>query len=48
MTAGQAALLLLVDRYRAGMLDACVSLLAIHKLLYFLQEVATSIRNISA
>lgn len=38
MTPGQAALLLLAERYLAGMLDPCLNLLAIHKILYFLQQ----------
>ncbi|MEQ8820949.1 MAG: macro domain-containing protein [Sumerlaeia bacterium] len=37
MTAGRAALLGLMDRYLDGLLDPFVSLLEIHKLLYFLQ-----------
>ena len=37
MTLGQAALIALMDRYLKGLLDPVVSLLEIHKLLYFLQ-----------
>lgn len=37
MTMGQAALIALMDRYLKGLLDPFVSLLEIHKLLYFLQ-----------
>ncbi|HSY51034.1 MAG TPA: macro domain-containing protein [Thermoanaerobaculia bacterium] len=38
MTMGRAALILLMDRYLKGFLDPFVSLLEIHKLMYFLQE----------
>jgi len=38
MTPGRAALLGLMRRYLAGMMDASVTLLEIHKLMYFLQE----------
>lgn len=38
MTIGQAALLVLMDRYLKALLDPFVSLLEIHKLMYFLQE----------
>jgi O-acetyl-ADP-ribose deacetylase (regulator of RNase III) len=38
MTMGRAALILLMDRYLKGLLDPFVSLLEIHKLMYFLQE----------
>jgi O-acetyl-ADP-ribose deacetylase (regulator of RNase III) len=38
MTVGRAALLGLIRRYLAGLMDASVSLLEIHKLMYFLQE----------
>lgn len=44
MTAGQAALLLMVERYLRGMLDPGVSLLAVHKLLYFLQQAGQPLR----
>jgi O-acetyl-ADP-ribose deacetylase (regulator of RNase III) len=37
MTAGRAALVALMDRYLKGLLDPFVSLLEIHKLVYFLQ-----------
>ena len=37
MTAGRAALVGLVDRYRKGLLDPFVTLLEVHKLLYFMQ-----------
>lgn len=38
MTAGRAALVELIHRYLNGLLDPFVSLLEIHKLMYFLQE----------
>lgn len=38
MTMGRAALILLMDRYLKGLLDPFVSLLEMHKLMYFLQE----------
>lgn len=38
MTPGRAALVGLIARYLAGLLDPFVSLLEIHKLMYFLQE----------
>lgn len=38
MTAGQAALIALLDRYLKGMLDPVVSLLEVHKLMYFLKS----------
>lgn len=38
MTDGRAALILLMDRYLKGLLDPFVSLLEVHKLMYFLQE----------
>jgi O-acetyl-ADP-ribose deacetylase (regulator of RNase III) len=38
MTAGRAALVGLVSRYLAGLLDPFVTLLEIHKLMYFMQE----------
>lgn len=37
ITLGQAALVGLMDRYLRGLLDPCVSLLEIHKLMYFLK-----------
>ena len=37
MTAGQAALVALMDRYLKGLLDPFVSLLEVHKLMYFLK-----------
>ena len=38
MTPGRAALIGLMDRYLAGLLDPFVSLLEVHKLMYFMQE----------
>jgi len=38
MTAGRAVLIELVQRYLRGLLDPTVSLLEVHKLLYFMQE----------
>ncbi len=38
MTGGRAALVGLMDRYLGGLMDPFVSLLEVHKLLYFLQE----------
>ncbi|NUN12444.1 MAG: macro domain-containing protein [Myxococcales bacterium] len=39
MTAGRAALLELIQRYLNGLLDPYVTLLEVHKLMYFMQEV---------
>jgi O-acetyl-ADP-ribose deacetylase (regulator of RNase III) len=44
MTVGQAALIALIDRYLKGLLDPFVSLLEIHKLMYFLQEAGQELR----
>lgn len=44
MTIGQAALIALMDRYLKGLLDPFVSLLEIHKLLYFLQAAGQPLR----
>ena len=38
ITLGQAALISLMDRYLKGLLDPLISLLEVHKLMYFLQE----------
>ena len=38
MTSARAALIYLMERYLAGLLDPTISLLEVHKLLYFLQE----------
>jgi O-acetyl-ADP-ribose deacetylase (regulator of RNase III) len=37
MTPGRAALVALIDRYLAGLLDPAINLLEVHKLMYFLQ-----------
>src|SRR5690606_32462890 len=37
MTAGRAALVVLIDRYLSGLLDPLVTLLEVHKLMYFMQ-----------
>lgn len=44
MTLGRAALIALTDRYLKGLLDPFVSLLEIHKLMYFLQEAGLELR----
>jgi O-acetyl-ADP-ribose deacetylase (regulator of RNase III) len=44
MTMGQAALSALMDRYLKGLLDPFVSLLEIHKLMYFLQAAGQPLR----
>ena len=44
MTAGRAALVGLMERYLAGLLDPFVSLLELHKLMYFLQEAGEPLR----
>lgn len=44
MTAGRAALIVLMDRYLAGLMDPWISLLEIHKLLYFMQEAGEPLR----
>lgn len=44
MTIGQAALIALMERYLKGLLDPFVSLLEIHKLMYFLQEAGQPLR----
>lgn len=38
MTPGRAALVGLIDRYLGGLMDTSITLLEIHKLMYFLQE----------
>jgi O-acetyl-ADP-ribose deacetylase (regulator of RNase III) len=38
MTAGRAALIVLMERYLSGLLDPFVTLLEVHKLMYFMQE----------
>jgi O-acetyl-ADP-ribose deacetylase (regulator of RNase III) len=44
MTPGRAALVGLVDRYLAGLLDPFVTLLEVHKLVYFAQEAGEPLR----
>lgn len=44
MTAGRAALVALMHRYLAGLLDPFVSLLEVHKLMYFMQEAGEPLR----
>jgi hypothetical protein len=44
MTAGRAALIELVRRYLNGLLDPSVSLLEVHKLMYFMQEAGEPLR----
>jgi O-acetyl-ADP-ribose deacetylase (regulator of RNase III) len=44
MTAGRAALVGLIKRYQEGLLDPFVTLLEIHKLMYFLQESGEPLR----
>ena len=44
MTAGRAALVGLIQRYLSGLLDPFVTLLEIHKLMYFMQEAGEPLR----
>jgi len=44
MTIGQAAMIALMNRYLNGLLDPFISLLEIHKLMYFLQEAGQPLR----
>jgi hypothetical protein len=44
MTPGRAALVGLMDRYLGGLMDPSVSLLEVHKLLYFMQEAGEPLR----
>ncbi len=44
MTAGRAALVELIQRYLAGLLDPFVTLLEVHKLMYFMQEAGEPLR----
>ena len=46
MTTGQATLVALMDRYLKGMLDPFVSLLELHKLMYFLKAVGEPLRRL--
>ena len=44
MTAGRAALMELMSRYLGGLLDPAVTLLEVHKLMYFMQEAGEPLR----
>jgi O-acetyl-ADP-ribose deacetylase (regulator of RNase III) len=44
MTPGRAALVVLMDRYLSGLLDPFVTLLEVHKLMYFMQEAGQDLR----
>lgn len=44
MTAGRAALVSLIDRYLQGLMDPYVTLLELHKLMYFMQEAGEPLR----
>jgi hypothetical protein len=44
MTAGRAALVMLMHRYLGGLLDPFVTLLEAHKLMYFMQETGQPLR----
>jgi O-acetyl-ADP-ribose deacetylase (regulator of RNase III) len=44
MTAGRAALVVLMHRYLAGLLDPFVTLLELHKLMFFMQEAGQPLR----
>ncbi len=44
MTAGRAVLIELMQRYLGGLLDPSISLLEVHKLLYFMQEAGEPLR----
>lgn len=44
MTTGRAALVVLMSRYLEGLLDPFVSLLEVHKLMYFMQEAGQDLR----
>lgn len=44
MTAGRAALVELMSRYARGLLDPAITLLEVHKLMYFMQEAGESLR----
>ncbi len=46
MTAGRAALVGLIDRYLRGLLDPFITLLEVHKLLYFMQAAGEPLRLI--
>lgn len=44
MTAGRATLVELIDRYLRGLLDPFITLLEVHKLMYFMQETGEPLR----
>jgi O-acetyl-ADP-ribose deacetylase (regulator of RNase III) len=44
MTAGRAALVVLMHRYLSGLMDPFVTLLEVHKLMYFMQEAGQPLR----
>src|SRR5262249_18344086 len=44
MTSGRAALVILMHRYVGGLLDPFVTLLEVHKLMYFMQEAREPLR----
>jgi len=44
MTAGRAALVALMHRYLGGLLDPFVTLLEVHKLMYFMQEIGQDLK----
>jgi hypothetical protein len=44
MTPGRAALVGLIDRYLRGLLDPSVTLLEVHKLMYFMQQAGEPLR----
>ena len=46
MTVGQATLVALMDRYLKGMLDPFVSLLEVHKLMYFLKTIGEPLQRL--
>jgi hypothetical protein len=44
MTAGRAALVVLMHRYLGGLMDPFITLLELHKLMYFMQEAGEDLR----
>lgn len=44
MTPGRAALVVLIHRYLGGLMDPFVTLLEVHKLMYFMQEAGQALR----
>jgi O-acetyl-ADP-ribose deacetylase (regulator of RNase III) len=44
MTAGRAALIELMNRYLSGLIDPAITLLEVHKLMYFMQEAGEPLR----